>query len=743
MKNAIILCALVLIFYVADAQNQITGKITDHNNLPLAGTTVLLPEINKGTVTDTNGNYVLNNLPTGEIRIQFSRIGYHNVIKTLFLFGTKTELNIILKEAPFETEEVIISGGYNSTQHENAVKIEVLKLDLHTNLLSPNFTEILTKVPGIEMISKGNGVSKPVIRGLSKDNVLVLNNGVRFENYQYSDHHPLGIDESGIEDVEIIKGPASLLYGADAIGGVINFIKEKNAPVGKIMGDYNMEFFSNSLGVENNIGIKGSSKNFFGGLRLGQKSNADFLQGGDDFVPNSRFNEYSIKTNAGFTNKNGVFKLNYDYNQQKLGLVEEEAVEKTPSRGRKNSIWFEQMNNHMLSLQNKLFINKYKLELNAAYQYAGLIHFAGIDTTEIAMNLSTFTYEAKLNFPSTERSEYIIGFQGLNQINRNFNNADVILLPNAHMDNYAVFCLLQYTFFKRLRLQLGGRYDYKNIATAEVGNPLDFNYRAALKKNYGSFSGSFGATYNVTDELLFRVNFATAYRTPNLAELTSNGKHETRYEMGNENLKPQNTYETDFSGHYHLKNITIDIAGFYNIINRYIYMNPTNDTTETGYKIYKYIQSNAVLFGGEAGIQIHPKRLKWFIGEITFSTVTGKRNDGNHLPFIPAKKLQFEIIVEKNKLGFLQNAFVKANASTVFKQNHPSPDEEVTSGYSLLNAGIGASIKAGDQLLSLAIGVNNIFDRKYIDHLSTLKESGFYNPGRNITLSIKIPFGIK
>ena len=743
MKKVIILCVLVLIFYATDAQNQISGKITDHNNLPLAGATVLMPEINKGTVSDTNGNYVINNLPNGEIRIQFSFVGYNNVVETVFLSGTKTELNITLKDAPLETEEVIISGGYNSTQHENSVKIEVLKLGRHSDLLSPNFTEILTKVPGIDMISKGNGVSKPVIRGLSKDNVLVLNNGVRFENYQYSDHHPLGIDEFGIENVEIIKGPASLLFGADAIGGVINFIKEKNAPVGKITGDYNLDLFSNSLGMANNIGIKGASKKFFGGLRMGQKTHADFIQGGGDFVPNSRYREYSIKGDAGYTNKHGVFKLNYDFTQEKLGLVEDEAVEKITSRGRKNSIWYEQMNNHMLVFQNKMFFNKYKVELNAAYQNAGLTHIAGQDTTEIAMNLGTLTYEARLNFPSTERSEYIIGFQGLNQINKNVHHAEVVLLPNARTDNYSFYFLLQYTFFKKLRLQLGGRYDYKMIATEETGNPFDNNYRAALKKNYGSFSGSFGGTYNVTEELLFRVNLATAYRTPNLAELTSNGKHETRYELGNENLKPQNTLETDMSGHYHLKNITIDIAGFYNIIDRYIYMNPSNDTTGTGEKIYKYTQSNAILYGGEAGIQIHPKNPNWLIGEATFSTVTGKCADGSYLPFIPANKLQFEIIAEVKKLGFLRNAFVKVNTPTVFKQKHPSPEEETTSGYSLLNAGIGASIKAGNQLISLAIGVNNIFDRKYIDHLSTLKEAGFFNPGRNITLNLKIPFGIK
>lgn len=122
-----------------------------------------------------------------------------------------------------EMETVVVSGGHNSTQHATAVKIDVLKLDRQMCLSTPTFAQSLTKIPGVDMISKGGGVSKPVIRGLSMNDILVLNNGVRFENYQYSSHHPLGIDEFGIENVEIIKGTASLLYGSDAIGGVNQF----------------------------------------------------------------------------------------------------------------------------------------------------------------------------------------------------------------------------------------------------------------------------------------------------------------------------------------------------------------------------------------------------------------------------------------------------------------------------------------------------------------------------------------
>jgi iron complex outermembrane recepter protein len=742
MKKTFIVCAMILLYHAVNAQNKITGKITDHNNLPLTGATIFLPEINKGTVSDQNGRYELKDLPNGKMKIQFSFVGYTNKIETVLLTGTSIELNITLQLSTIETEEIVITGGYSSTQHENAVKIETLKLNSLALKSTPNFVEILTKIPGVDMISKGSGVSKPVIRGLSMNDILVLDNGVRYENYQYSSHHPLGIDEFGIEDVEIIKGPASLLYGSDAIGGVINFIKEKPAPVNTIVGDYNLQLFSNTLGMTNNIGIKGTSNKFFGGIRIGQKTNADFLQGGGAYVPNSRFNEYSVKANTGYTGKAGTFKLFYDYSKQKLGLVEEEAIDEITKRSRTCELYYQQLNTHLLSLQNKLYLGKLKLDVNSAYQNTELIHFGEADVYELQMKLATLTYETKLYLPSDKNSEYVIGFQGMNQTNTNINNRETKLLPDATTNNYSGFGLLQHTFFKKLKLQAGIRYDNKSITSVAIGSPDSSNYRSALDKNFGSFSGSFGATFNVSEKLLFRANIASAYRTPNLAELTSNGQHETRYEVGNKNLTPENSYEFDLSMHYHKDNFTIDIAGFYNIINNYIFISPTGDTTNSGISIYKYMQSNSYLFGGEAGIHVHPESIKWLHFETTFSTVVGKRKDGDYLPFVPANKLKVEIRAEKEKVSFLHKAFVSINTGTAFNQNNAAPDETTTAGYTLIDLSVGGNIKIKKQLISIGISANNIFDTKYIDHLSTLKEVNLNNPGRNISLTLKVPFGI-
>ncbi len=745
MKKILAICLLIVVYQSAGAQNKISGKITDQNNHPLAGATVFIADINKGTVSDNKGNYELQNLPDGRIKVQFSYIGYTSRLLAFELKGGGSALlDITLHHTALEADEIVISGGYNSTQHENAVKIDVLKIQGNAMALTPNFAEILTQVPGVDMITKGSGVSKPVIRGLSLNDILVLSNGVRFENYQFSDHHPMGIDEFGTENVEIIKGPASLLYGSDALGGVINFIKEKPAPVGQITGDYNLQLFSNSMGVASNLGIKGATGKVHGGLRFGLKSHEDYLQGGGTFVPNTRFGGNSFIANTGFTNRKMSLNLFYDFSSYKTGIAEEDAVDivNEQGRGRKPEIFYMLTGNHLLSMRNNFFLNRFKLEVNSAFQKSVLIHYEGPDEISIEMALQTLTYETRLYLPSTGRSDFIIGFQGSNQVNTNLNNRETILLPDANISNYSVFALLQYTFLEKVKLQSGIRYDYKQILTEAVNAPGEETYRPVLDKTYGSISGSLGATYNLSDKLLFRFNFASAYRTPNLPELTSNGLHEERFELGDAGLLPTKAYETDLSAHYHTDNVSFDVAGFYNLLNNYIYISPTDDTATSGDRIYIYLQSDARLYGFEAGIHFHPVKMEWLHFETSFSSVTGKKTSGEYLPFIPANKIHSDLRFEKEKLAFLHHAYISLNLLVAFDQKDPSAEEEESNGYTLFDIGIGGRLKVSKQLITIGLAVNNLFDIRYIDHLSTLKEVNYFNPGRNIMLNLRIPFGL-
>lgn len=740
MRKIYIFIVILILLNISSAQNHVSGKITDSEDRPLTGANVYLPELNIGVISDQNGDYFFNNLPNGKIRIRISYIGFSNVIRTVVLNNSEMKLDIVLTVTPLETEEIVVSGGYNATQHDNAIKIDVMKLDDCATRTTPNFMEQITDIPGVEMISKGAGVSKPVIRGLAMNDVLTLNNGVRYENYQYSDHHPLGIEEFGLGEVEVIKGPASLLYGSDAIGGVVNFIKEKPVPAGSIKADYNLNLFSNSLGLVQDFGYRGAGKSFFGSLRFGQKTHMDYLQGGGDYVPNSRFNEGAVQTDGGYSGKIGLFRLFYDYNRQKIGLAEEDAVAEISTRGRKNDIWYQQFNNHLLSSQNRLFLGGFRLDINAAGQSSDLIHYAEQNVKEISMNLKTLTYETKLTLPTQETSECIIGIQGMYQVNRNFGNADVILLPDAGMVNYSAFVLLQHNYFETIKLQTGGRYDYRTISTESVGAVDHADYRPALDKNFGSFSGSLGATYNVSEQLLLRANLAAAYRTPNLAELTSNGEHELRYEIGNTELVPQKAYEGDLSLHYHIRNLAVDLAGFYNDIEHYIYITPTNDTTTERISIYRYKQSDANLRGVEAGVHFHPNNMEWLHLKSTYSLVLGKRDNGEYLPFIPAGKWHCKVVASKESLWNFGNVFAKVVLTMVAAQNNPALEEETTPAYNLIDFGVGGDVNIGKQVMTVSLNINNLFDKKYIDHLSTLKEVGYYNPGRNVIVSLKMPF---
>ncbi len=738
MKKIFLVFFLMFLFFKVNAQNQITGNVYDKDTKEIMPyTNVYLPQYKKGTLTDENGEFSFADVPTGKIKIQFSYVGYKTEFKTILVDDEEIVLNVEMEPTVLQAEDVVISGGTYSTQHENAIKIELIRSKEIAAIGAPNFMEAISNVPGVDMIVKGSGVGKPVIRGLSMTNILMLNNGVKLENFQFSENHPFIIDEFGIDRIEIIKGPASLLYGSDAVGGVINILKEKPAPVRKIQGDYNMQYYSNTQGIVSNLGIKGSSENFFWGIRVGEKSHTDYKDGNDNYVPNTRFKEYSFKANVGINKSFGLFRLYYDYNRPKLGMCVGDVIPIITENGRKNKYWYQDLTNQIISTQNTLFLGNYKVDLNASYQ----MNNRKLQTDEnkpafemVDMDLNTFSYEIKTYLTSVENSEYILGLQGAIKTNRN-NEAPNHVLPDAEVNDFSVFGLAQYTFWKNLKTQVGIRYDFRAISTeAEPG-------KDAVNTDYSDVSASLGGTYKVSKTVLLRTNFASAYRTPNIAELTQNGLHGMRYEQGNPNLKSQRSYEADLSAHIHTESLMIDISGFYNYINDYIFIAPTEDTTSTGNKIYRYSQIDAEIYGGELAVDFLP--FDWLNLKTGYTYLIGKQDDGNYLPFIPQNKLRFEIKVQKQTILFLKNSFFKIGGLYADKQNYPAMFESETDSYFLLNTGIGADIKCINQTVTLAVQINNLLNNNYIDHLSTLKEMSYYNIGRNVSINLRVPFGIK
>ncbi len=752
---------LILVIGVSSLSGQsLQGIITDSNTAEtLVGVNVYLPEYSKGTVSQIDGSYNLENLRPGTILVQCSMIGYKTRILHIKLGGEKLIQNIDLEPAIIEGEEIVITGGFYSSQHENVIKISTIKPKEILQSGSPSFIESLTRVPGVDMISKGPGVGTPVIRGLSLSNILFLNNGSPMNNFQFSENHPFMVDDIGIQKVEVVKGPASLLYGSGAVGGVLNLIKEPPVAEGRIMGEYVGKYFSNTSGIVSNFGLKGTNRSVNWGLNAGINSNKDYYDGDKNRIPNTRFNRTSFKANAGLIQGFGSFRLFYDYNYDKLGMAVLPALTLVSENGRKNEVWYQDLKDHLISFQSKLFLGRFKLDVNLSYQMnnrklLGSEHEdePDHDPLLVDMDLSTFNYKIQTTIPTNDVTKIIFGLQGMDQTNKNY-DAPQRVVPDAHITDFSLFGLGQHYHWDHLMIQAGIRWDYRYIhvpeqvsgghSHEEEGGEEPVDSLIKIDRNFNNLSLSIGATLNLAEETLFRLNIASAFRSPNLAELTQNGEHGIRFEQGNANLDSQRNLEFDLSYHFHSNHVTLDLSAFYNNIFNYIYLAPTSDTTMDGDKIYRYSQTHAYLYGGEALIHFHPHPWDWLHVKADWSYVMGKEKGGDYLPFIPAQKIRLELEFQKEKWKSLRDIFARISTDFVFQQNHPSEFEMSSSGYTLLNLGFGTDISVKNQYFTVGLFFNNLLNKTYIDHLSTLRDLGLNNMGRNISLSVKIPFGIR
>jgi iron complex outermembrane receptor protein len=224
-----------------------------------------------------------------------------------------------------------------------------------------------------------------------------------------------------------------------------------------------------------------------------------------------------------------------------------------------------------------------------------------------------------------------------------------------------------------------------------------------------------------------------------LAELTSNGVHEgtNRYERGNANLTNEQNFQTDISLEYRNEHVEFFANGFYNVVNNYIFISPTNETIDDT-QVYDYLQNDATLYGGEFGFHLHPHPLDWLHLESSFETVTGKLNNDVYLPLIPANSIRntFRVELHDGKIRKFSSAFVTLD--NTFDQKNISDFETRTGGYSLLSAGIESSFQLQKIVLKLGINGTNLTDKEYTSHLSRFKPDGIFNIGRSINVNLKL-----
>ena len=727
----------------------IKGQITDQTtNETLPGVSIYLPEIKKGVVTDIDGNFSINLTRKGSYKFQISYVGYDIILKTVNV-DNDMKMNFQLNPTVIETKEFVISSVYHSSQNENPVDVIQYDSKKLAQSSAPTLMQSLTNVPGVNMISTGTNIGKPVIRGLSYNRVLIYSEGVAIDNQQFGDEHGLGLSDIGIDKVEIIKGPSSLLYGADAMGGVLHFITERPANINTVVGDFGTKYFSNTNGYASNLGIKGATEGFRYRIRGGYTSHGDYLQGNNDRVTNTRYTESALKTGIGFMKKWWTNDVDYSFLQSAIGIPEEMGVQNT---SRTLQTPFQIITNHIISTQNTFYIKNSHINFNLGYMENNRKEFSeGILPEAIYhdynapavlnMILKTTSYDVKWHLPEIQHIELIFGSQGKYQTNRN--SGEENLVPDANEQQAGGFVMAKFSKNKFSTIA-GMRYDAKKMQSFQMDTLGGEGYKRAFKQFYESYNGSLGFTYQFTKAFLMRTNLATGFRAPNIAELSSNGVHEGtfRYEIGNLALKTEQNFEVDFGFEYTSEHVSFAVSAFNNTINNYIFLSPV-DSLINSVPVFTYNQTNANLYGLESTIDIHPHMMHWLHFETNYAMVIAKNSQGEYLPRIPAFNLSNTLKVELKNWKKIENSFISLTANTTYAQNLISEFETPTGLYVLLDAKIGTELKLGKQNMEISVGISNLLNKTYYNHLSRLKADGIYDMGRNLVVSVKVPFGIK
>ncbi|MCY7408751.1 MAG: TonB-dependent receptor, partial [Chitinophagales bacterium] len=798
---------MLLIIINSFAQNILSGKVTDaKDGSPLIGATVSIPEIKTGTVTNENGKFNINNLPDGNFLIRISYIGYSTTAQRVDVNGA-TIINFSLSNSAIEQNEVIVTGVSTATEIKRTpTPISVISKEELWQTPSTNIIDAIAKQPGISQVTTGPGISKPEIRGLGYNRVVVLDNGIRQEGQQWGDEHGIEIDEYAANKVEILKGPGSIMYGSDAMAGVINILSADPVAEGKIHADLFTNYQTNNSLIGYSADVMGNEKGFVWLGRFSGKRAHSYQNPYDGYVFNSGFKERAGSGYIGLNKAWGYSHLNFSIYSFKPGLAEgsrdstgafikavavndstAETVEATADDLNSYNLFIPNQNikHFKVSLMNNFYIGNSKLYVNVGYENNQRQEFGDIfnpDQYGLYFFLNTIPYDVRWTIPESHGWHVTLGLNGMYQ--QHENKGIEYLVPSYHLLDGGIFLFAQKTI-KKLTLSGGLRFDNRNITTQnlflneagmQVSTPDSFSILkftgTSLKLN--AVSGSAGLSYEISKQWILKANVARGFRAPNIAELGANGRHEGtfRYEIGNPDLIAESSLQFDAGLGFNTEHVSGELNLFDNHISNFIFPEKLlsilggdsvnmDEADGSSVPVYKYVQGTANLYGCEFSIDIHPHPFDWLHFKSSFSYVKSVQKNQpdstRYLPFTPPARIQSELRGNFKRInssfrnfyvvfGLVYN-FAQNNVYSAYGTETPSP------AYMLLNASAGTDVYMKDHVLfTLSLIVNNLADNAYQDHLSRLRYApeniatgrvGIYNMGRNFSIKLNIPFDIK
>ena len=679
--------------------------------------------------------------------------------------------------------ELTVTGVTGDTKLRHATApVSIITSQVLRSTASTNIIDAISHQPGISQLTTGGSISKPIIRGLGYNRVVVMSEGVRQEGQQWGDEHGVEVDGSSVNSVEILKGPASLMYGSDAMAGVVILHPQATLPEGEIRANVSTEYQTNNGLFGYNLSLAGNQKGFVWDARYSDKMAHAYKNKYDGYVPGSQFRERAGRLMVGINKSWGHSRLVWTAYHLTPGIVEgdrdpetgelEHAKDWTGHQYSK-SLPFQQVKHYKLVWDNAVNLPSGYLKAIIGYQQNRRQEFEeSEDDYELFFKMHTLTYDLRYVTEEFDGWKLSTGIGGMYQ--QSGNKGEEYLIPDYRLFDFGIYATATKTLGDRWTLNGGVRYDHRRLHGDELMEDDEMRF-TDFTRHFNGLTGSIGVVCNINEHFNLRLNVARGFRTPNMSELASNGVHEgsVRYEIGDQQLKSEYSLQADLGLDFTSRYVSAQLALFANRIDNYIFTHRISETIDPDYLTSAYTQGDARLLGFEAGFDFHPVHSVHFSN--TFSYVDARllhQSDATkYLPFTPAPRwtseLKWELFHHSHSTihhhhttdaahrAWFNNLYVAAGLDCYLKQTHiysADDTETATPGYALLSLSAGTDIQIkGKKVAELYITADNLLNKAYQNHLSRLKYAdennvtgrrGVFNMGRNITFKVVVPIQI-
>ena len=582
-----------------------------------------------------------------------------------------------------QMNELTVTGVTGETKLKHATApVSIVSPQTLRATASTNIIDAIAHQPGISQLTTGSGISKPIIRGLGYNRVVVMSEGVRQEGQQWGDEHGVEVDGSSVNSVEILKGPASLMYGSDAMAGVVILHAQPTLAEGEVRANVSTEYQTNNGLFGYNLSAAGNQKGFVWDSRFSDKMAHAYKNKYDGYVPGSQFQERAGRLMLGLNKSWGHSRLTWTAYHLTPGIVEGERDETTGElvcnsdhvKKYGKALPFQQVKHYKAVWDNALNLSSGYLKAIIGYQQNRRQEFEeSEDEYELFFKLHTLTYDLRYVTQEWDGWKLSTGIGGMYQ--RSVNEGEEYLIPDYRLFDFGIYATATKSLGDRWTLSGGLRYDHRSLhrpssqhlpvsegsdytmdehKAKELSTPLPNQGRAggeSFSRHFNGLTGSIGAVCNINEHFNLRLNLARGFRTPNMSELASNGVHEgsIRYEIGNQQLKAEYSLQTDLGLDFTSRYVSAQVALFANHIDNYIFTHRVPEEIEEGYLTYVYAQGDARLLGFEAGIDFHPIHSVHFSNSFSYvdarltSHLLPLTSENKYLPFTPAPRWSSEL----------------------------------------------------------------------------------------------------